>query len=436
MSSLRAGVSRYLFKRAATNLYRNALPTSSLLCCKQRTERKIHESTATRQFRSSRALLKRDYYEILGIPKSSSKDEIKTKYRELAKKYHPDLNKEDKNCEKKFQEVSEAYEVLNDAGKRERYDAYGHAGVDENYQQDRGNPFGGGFGGFGGGQGGSINMEDLFEMFGGQMGGIQGHGSHVETMVRISFMEAMSGCKKDVSYEYHVREPIGNSGRNKRQQFKKVRKYKKATVDIPAGVDNGVQMQVAGLGAEGSQGYSRGDLFVRIQVEKDSYFKRDGMNLHVEVNVPLVTAVLGGTVDVRTLSGIVSMKIKPGTQPGAQLLLKNKGATSLNYTNRKGDQVVTLKVKVPTKLTSRQRELMEEFDEPPKVVPPIVQQASSHKEEVKANTNAFSDTSNSTSDSVDNSSSGSDGNGGNGFTGNILSEDEGAVKKCQSQPIS
>ena len=157
----------------------------------------------------------------MGLNKSASKDEIKRKYRELAKKYHPDLNKDDKNAEAKFREVSEAYEVLQDATKRQQYDAFGHAGVDPQYQQSGGggNPFGG-FGGGNpfagmGGQNmrggfhstnmGSINMEDLFDMFNQQMGGREGPGKDVETNLRISFVEAIRGCSKVVSYEYFVR---------------------------------------------------------------------------------------------------------------------------------------------------------------------------------------------------------------------------------------
>lgn len=225
-----------------------------------------------RSFRSSSSLLKKDFYEVLGVPKSSTKDDIKKKYRELAKKYHPDLNKDDKNAEKKFREVSEAHEVLENETKRQRYDAYGHAGVDENYQQQQQQQQqgGGGFGGFGGGM--NINMEDLFDMFNGG-GFAQGKGSHVETKVRISFMEAVRGCKRDISYEYFATEPIGKPGRN-RQQYKKVRKSKKVAVDIPPGVDTGVQMCIQGQGADGMPGFMSGDLYVSIVVDKDKYYKR------------------------------------------------------------------------------------------------------------------------------------------------------------------
>jgi DnaJ-class molecular chaperone len=317
-------------------------------------------------------LAKRDFYTVLGLPKSSTKDEIKKKYRELAKKYHPDLNKDDKNAEAKFREVSEAYEVLEDNEKRQRYDSYGHAGVEQNGGGDGGNPFGGGFGGFGGfgGQGGfhtaqgQINIEDLFDMFNQQMGGRDGPGKDVETKLRISFLEAVRGCSKDISYEYFIKEPTGAKGPGGRLQYQKVRKSKRMTVDIPAGVDNGLQMRLESKGAEGSQGFPAGDLYIQLEVDPDRerYFRREGTTLYVEVPVPFTTAILGGTVDVKTLDGVVTMKVPPGTQPGTQLAMKGKGVAVVAYSSKRGDQVVTLNVTMPTKLTTAQRKVLENFD--------------------------------------------------------------------------
>lgn len=251
-----------------------------------------------RLFHASKTAFKKDYYEVLGLSKNASKDEIKKKFRELAKKYHPDLNKDDKTAEKKFQEVSEAYEVLEDDNKRKQYDAFGHAGVDPNYAQGGagGDPFAGfrnaGFGGFGGfGNGGfrvhttsgdAMDAQDLFEFFNQAMGGgMRGAGQDVQTSVKISFLEAVNGCSKNISYEYFIREPVAG---NKRA-FQKVRKSKSVTIDIPPGVESGVSMRVTGRGGEGMQGFPPGDLYVNLVVEEDSYFKREGNDIHVDIPV-------------------------------------------------------------------------------------------------------------------------------------------------------
>lgn len=323
-------------------------------------------SGSVRQFRSSSASLKEktDFYKILGVSKRATKDEIKKNYRELAKKYHPDLNKNDKNAEKKFQEVSEAHEILTSDDKREAYDAYGHAGVDPNFQQ--GNPFGGGGGnpfgggGFGGFNGQAINVEDIFEMFSEQMGGgMEGPGKDVETRLKITFMEAVKGCTRDISYDYFVRQAQGGSGRNRKYQ--KVKKSKKVSVTIPPGVNNGMQMRLESKGAEGTNGYPAGDLFIHLEVGTDAYFTRENSNIYVTATIPFTEAILGGVVDIRTLDGTVSMKIPAGTQPGAQLLLRGKGVE--NYaTRRKGDQIVTINVSIPKKITPEQKRLIEMFE--------------------------------------------------------------------------
>lgn len=295
-----------------------------------------------RKYHASKILEKKDYYEVLGVPKTATKDEIKKKFRELAKKYHPDLNKDDKSAEKKFQEVSEAYEVLEDDNKRKQYDAFGHAG--DGFAQQGGDPFGGfggfsGFGGFGNGgfrvhtNSGSVDADDLFDMFSQAMGGApRGAGQDVQTQIRISFLEAVNGCTKNISYEYFIKEPIPG---NKRGGFQKVRKTRTLSIDIPPGVDDGVAMRLAGKGGEGLPGYQAGDLFVNLHVDQDPYFKRDGTDVHVTIPITIAQAILGDEVDVLTLDGMVALKVQAGTQPETQLLMKGKGIRSFNNPNRR-----------------------------------------------------------------------------------------------------
>ena len=221
---------------------------------------------------------KRDYYEILGIPRTASKAEIKKSYFELAKKYHPDVNKE-KGAEQRFKEVTEAYECLEDDKKRQMYDTFGH---DAANAQDQGNPFQG-FGGFGNAGGFRVNVqegafEDLFEMFSafGQMG----PNRDLQTRVRLSFFEAVNGCNKDITLEYFV--VGGGRGRQQRE-----RKTKRVSVEIPAGVDSNMVLRVPGQGA--GEGRTAGDLIVEIEVEEDSYFTRQGYDIITDVNVPLTT---------------------------------------------------------------------------------------------------------------------------------------------------
>lgn len=325
-----------------------------------------------RCYHSTRQVSKKDYYEVLGVPRSATKDEIKKKFRELAKKYHPDLNKDDKTAEKKFQEVSEAYEVLEDDNKRKQYDAFGHAGVDGQAGAGGGDPFAGfrggfgGFGGFGGGgfrvhtTSGDIDAEDIFEMFSQAMGGgMRGAGQDVQTQIRLSFLEAVNGCSKNISYEYFIKEPVAGNKRS----YQKVRKSRTLAVDIPPGVESGISMRIAGKGGEGMPGYPSGDLFVNLVVDDDPYFVREGNDVHVNVPVSLSQAILGGEVDVLTLDGMVSLKIQPGTQPETQLMMRGKGIRHVNNPGRRGNQIVHVKVKIPTKLTDKQKKLIEEFSE-------------------------------------------------------------------------
>jgi curved DNA-binding protein len=200
------------------------------------------------------------------------------------------LNKDDKSAQKKFQEVSEAYEILEDDQKRKQYDTYGDIGNDPNFQGD---PFagfrhqGGGFGGFGNGgfhvhtEGGQMNAEDIFDFFEQAMGGGgRGAGQDVQTTVNISFLEAVNGCTKNVNYEYFLREGTG-------RQAQKVRKSKSVSIDIPPGVETGISMRVQGRGAEGKNGHPPGDLMVAINVAEDPYFKRENNNIYVDIPITL-----------------------------------------------------------------------------------------------------------------------------------------------------
>ena len=186
-------------------------------------------------------------------------------------------------------------------------------------------------------------------------GGRRGMGADVETVVRVSFLEAVNGCNKTFSFDYTT--PITQQGQQRQ------RKTKSVTVDVPAGVDNNIQMRVQGKGGEGAPGMPAGDLFVRLQVEEDPYFKRDGMHVHTEQPISFVQAVVGSQVEVLTLDGMVKMTVRAGTQPGSVLSMRNKGIKHVQQPNRRGNQYVTLKVKVPTKIDDRQMELLKEFEE-------------------------------------------------------------------------
>lgn len=321
---------------------------------------------------------KRDFYEVLGVGRGSDKSEIKKAYFKLAKMYHPDTNKDDKDADKKFKEATEAYEVLSDEKTRELYNTYGHAGVDPDA-----NPFGGGGGGnpFGGFQGFSgsdgsfhfsssggaqeIDPEELFEAFFGT--GSSGRsrrnrgprkGADLQMSVRITFQEAVAGVKKDLNLRYQVR----NSKKNTVEV-----KERDVTVDVPAGIDSGMNLRLNGQGAEGDPGAGRGNLIVQVIVEEDSYFQRDGMDVHTECPISLTQAILGGTVDVRTLTGVVEMKIPKATQVDAKLLLRGKGIPHLHTVGQRGNHIVHLKIEIPKNVSKRQEELLREFDEEMKI---------------------------------------------------------------------
>lgn len=352
---------------------------------------------------------KRDYYEVLGVKKGVSDDELKKAFRREAKKYHPDLHPGDAEAEAKFKEVNEAYAVLSDSEKRQKYDAYGHAGVDPN--------FGAGGGGFGGGFDFSDIFGDIFGSFGGGFGGGgrrngPKRGSDVRQTVEISFEEAVFGCKKKINVvkqdtcttckgtgakpgtsavtcskcggsgqvRTQVRTPLGymtnigtcpecrGTGKIIKEPCRecrgsgKVRKSTVVEVTIPAGVDNGITMQISGKGEPGEKGGPAGDLLVTVRVRPHKLFKRDATSLYLDMPVSFVQAALGATVKVPTLDGTVEYEIPEGTQSETVFRLRGKGVPEIHGRGR-GDLFVKIKVEVPRNLTSRQKEILKEFDE-------------------------------------------------------------------------
>lgn len=352
---------------------------------------------------------KRDYYEVLGVEKSASADEIKKAYRKMAMKYHPDRNPGDKEAEAKFKEAGEAYEVLSDDEKRSRYDQYGHQGVDPNF-----NP---GFGGFGGGFGDFGGFGDIFsDIFGG--GGTRStansprRGENVATRLELTFEEAAFGCDKEVTAQRienctvcngsgsadGVIETCANchgSGQvctvqnfmgmqmqstsacpkcgGKGKTIKtpcntckgkgKVRRNQKIRVTVPAGVDADQTVRVRGEGCVGANGGPKGDLLVQISIKRHKFFQRDGVDVLCELPISFTQAALGAEIEIPTLDGKVTYTIPEGTQTGTVFTLKDKGIPYVNARNRRGDELVTVVVETPTKLTKEQKELLRQLDE-------------------------------------------------------------------------
>ncbi len=368
---------------------------------------------------------KRDYYEVLGVSKGASDDEIKKAYRKTAKKYHPDLNPDNPEAEAKFKECNEAYEVLSDAQKKARYDQFGFAGVDPNYGAGQGG-YGGGAGGFG--FDGDIDLGDIFSSFFGGGGGFGGFGSRnpnapqrgndIQTVVTIDFEEAAKGCKKtvdvskveDCSQCHGTGAAEGSSpsvcpecqGRGyvtvqQRTAFGvmstqrpcsrcggkgkiinnpcpkcngkgKVRKRSKVEINIPAGIDDRQVVNVRGYGDSGVNGGSAGDLRVVINVRKHKDFERDGFDVWYNKHVSIIEATLGAELRVPTLDGDVKYNMPAGTQPGEVFKLKGKGIQRLHSGGR-GDQYVRIVVDIPKSVTNEQREILMNFDKsykPPK----------------------------------------------------------------------
>lgn len=346
---------------------------------------------------------KRDYYDVLGVGKDVSPEELKKTYRRLARKYHPDVNKEP-DASDKFKEVKEAYEVLSNQEKRAQYDQFGHAG-----------PQGQGFGGFGGGEdfGG---FSDIFDMFFGGGGGRRDpnaprQGNDLQYTMTLEFQEAIFGKETDIHIpseencdtckgsgaqpgtkpesckhcsgtgQLNVEQntPFGRvvnkrvchhcSGSGKEIKNKcstcqgkgKVKKRKKIHVKIPAGIDNGQQIRVAGKGEPGVNGGPSGDLYVVVQVKSDEFFQRDGDDIFVEMPITYTQAALGDEIEVPTVHGKVKLKVPAGIQTGKTFRLKGKGAPNVRGYSQ-GDQNVRIRVITPTNLTERQKELLREFN--------------------------------------------------------------------------
>ena len=285
---------------------------------------------------------KRDYYEVLGIQKGASDDEIKKAFSKLAIKYHPDKNPGDKDAEEKFKEVNEAYSVLSDKTKRQRYDQFGHAGVGGAGAGGAGNPFEGfNFNGqsfnfdFGGG-----GLDDILGAMFGFGGGFRGarRGRDLRTSVTIDFKEAIFGTTKTISVD-------GESIKLK----------------IPAGIYDGQQIRLNGKGGEApQQGGQRGDLYVEIRVRAHKTLTREGDLILSEVTISMVEAVLGTEVDVETVDGTVTMKVPAGTQPGTNFKLSGHGAPRMGSEER-GPHIVTVQVEIPRNLSRKQKELIEQF---------------------------------------------------------------------------
>lgn len=357
---------------------------------------------------------KRDYYEVLGIQKDASDADVKKAYRQMAKKYHPDVNAGDKSAEDKFKEVNEAYENLSDPQKRARYDQFGH--------EQPGAGFGGGqysdFGGFGGGGGGGFGgFDDIFSAFFGGGGGgerrSQGpvQGDDLRYEVTLSFEEAAKGCSKDINLTRHeecptchgsgakegtqpqtctackgagqvrvqqntpfgriqnvrvcdvchgtgkvIKEPCTKCGGNGQ-----VRTTKKRTVKIPAGIDDGQVIRVSGQGEPGARGGPAGDLQVLVRVKPHKYFTRKGTDLYCAVPISLTQAALGAEIDVPTLEKPVKYMVPEGTQPNTTFRIRGQGIPSLRGGN-KGDLYIEINVEVPKKLNEKQKDLLRQFE--------------------------------------------------------------------------
>ncbi len=355
---------------------------------------------------------KRDYYEVMGVPKNASDDDIKKAYRNLAKKYHPDLNPDDKAAEANFKEVGEAYEVLSDKDKRQRYDQFGHAGVDPNFGAGGGGAYAGGM---------DFDLGDIFEsFFGGGFGGgsrrqqnpnAPRRGGDCQTSLTISFEEAAKGCKKEVSYQrMEVCAECSGSGAAKGTTPKacsacsgsgqvrvqnrtpfgvmqtqrtcdrcggtgkivekpcfscsgagQIRRNRKLEVSIPAGIDDGQAISLSSQGHAGKNGGVNGDLHIQIHVRPHPIYERRGNDVWCEIPITFAQAAIGADVIVPTLDGKVTYKIHEGTQPGDVFKLKGKGIPS-PYGRGRGDQFVKVAVEVPRHLSDKQKQALRDLD--------------------------------------------------------------------------
>ena len=354
---------------------------------------------------------KRDYYEVLGVTKGASDDEIKKAYKKLARKSHPDLNPDNKEAEEKFKEVNEAYEVLSDPNKKARYDQYGHAGVDPNF-------------GAGAGFDGNFDFGDLGDIFGSFFGGGFGgggrrsnpnapqRGESIRLSLTISFEEAAFGCEKEVSVDrmeqcgtcggngcaagttpeicpdchgtgqvqvrrqtpmgvFATSSPCGRCGGKGKiihqpcsdcRGSGSVRKRKTIKASIPAGIDNGQTISIRGQGHAGKNGGPAGDLLITITVRPHELFRREGTSVLCEAPITFAQAVLGAELEIPTIDGKVKYDLPEGTQSGTTFRLKGKGIPSINGRGR-GDQYVTVYIETPRNLNKEQKEALKKFAE-------------------------------------------------------------------------
>lgn len=354
---------------------------------------------------------KRDYYEVLGVSKSASDSELKSAYRKLAKKYHPDMNPGDKEAEAKFKEASEAYSVLSDPDKRRQYDQFGHAAFE---------------GGAGGGAGGfdfsGMDMSDIFgdifgDFFGGGRSRAQSNGpmkgQNLHHTIRITFEEACFGTEKELDLPLQDEceschgtgakagttpetcSKCGGKGQvvfTQQSLFGMVRnvqtcpdcrgtgkiirekcpdchgsgyitRKRKISVTVPAGIDNGQSISIREKGDPGVNGGPRGDLLVEVAVSRHPIFQRQGIDIYSSAPITFAQAALGGDVRIKTVDGEVEYTVKPGTQTDTRIRLRGKGVPSLRNKSIRGDQYVTLVVQVPTRMNGEQKELLKKFDE-------------------------------------------------------------------------
>jgi len=350
---------------------------------------------------------KRDYYEVLGVPRTASDDELKKAYRKLAKQHHPDLNPGNKEAEAKFKEANEAYAVLSDQEKRRVYDQYGHAGID-----------GQGFGGFNG-AGFDIDLEDLFgSFFGGGFGGSRKRGgpqrgANLKYRMNLEFMEAAFGIERQITVNKEdlcdachgtgsrdgsapdkctachgtgqvsqrqqtmfgtvmssrpcpvcngkgtmVKDPCPSClGRGRRQ------KSKNLNVKVPAGINDGEMLTMRGEGEPGSLGGPAGDLYIEIHIKPHPVFQRDGYNTFCEMPITFVQASLGAELEVPTIDGPYTYHLKEGTQPGETFTIRGKGIPYLNRSNMRGDHIFRAVLEVPRHLNDNQKEQLRQFEQ-------------------------------------------------------------------------
>ena len=361
---------------------------------------------------------KRDYYDVLGVSKDASADEIKSAFRKKAKEFHPDINKSP-DAPEKFKEAQEAYACLSDADNRAKYDKYGHSAFDQNGNAAGSASYGGG----GGNPFGNFDFGDIFEdlfsggfgSFGGSFGGSERSSSRARKGsdslygMKIDFMEAAYGCKKDIELDYYETcedcDGLGGHGETKCSEcngkgyvirqtntilgaiqsktvcpecngkgvtFKtrctsckgtgKVKVNKTITIDIPSGIDNGEQLRLSGKGEAGSNGGPNGDLYIEIKITPHEIYRRDGNDVYVDLPVTITDLALGCKKVIKTMDGKVDLKIKEGSQPGDILRIKGKGINNSDSW-KKGDFYCVLKLIIPTSLSRKQKSILEDLDD-------------------------------------------------------------------------